>query len=289
MRKIVVELILIAIAISFSGNLCAQRMKKAKPYSRTAHAIQFHTGPSFFLSDLGGADGAGKDGLGDLDPEATRFALGTGFILHQNAIVGARFDLNYLLLHGSDEYSDEYFRKKRNLSVNSHLVELTTMANFRLPFNKTLNGRDEFSLSFGPGLVYFNPRAEFEGSSYNLRSLGTEGQSIDNNIPDYGPISFIIPVVIGYHHTFYNTYSLGIELQARKTFSDYFDDVSTKYYDNDILRTQAGEASANLADRNLGGKTIKAGTKRGNSSLCDNYFFIGITYRLILSNKYRLF
>lgn len=288
MRKIVVKLILIAITTSFSTKSHAQR-RKFRSYSRPTQAIQFHIGPSFFLSDLGGADGMGKDGLGDLDPEATRFGMGTGIILRQNAIVGARFDLNYILLHGSDEYSDDYFRNRRNLSVSSHLFEITSMANFRLPLKKTLNGKDEFNLSFGPGLVYFSPTAEFEGSTYNLRRLGTEGQRIDNSIPEYGPISFIIPIVMGYHHTFYNTYSLGIELQARKTFSDYFDDVSTRYYDNDILRTQAGDASANLADRNLGGKTIQGGTKRGNSNLFDNYFFVGFTYRLILSNKYRLF
>lgn len=276
-------LVLIPLISSLQGQ--AQRKKTFGVPSRKTNSISFQIGPSFLLGDLGGAEGNAKEGLGDLDPQSTRFSLGTGMTFRQNRIVGFRTDINYVMLSGNDAFSEEHYRKKRNLSVRTHVFEFNTMSQFRLPFNQTLNGRTEFNFSAGPGVIFFNPKAEYEGKYVSLRSLGTEGQKLDASKHPYGPFSFIIPFVFGIHHTFYNTYSVGLELHVRKTFTDYLDDVSTAYYDNDILRQNSGPAAADLADRNLSGNKLPAGTQRGNRNQNDNYFFIGLSYRFLIKNN----
>lgn len=276
-------LIFIPLLQSFEGN--AQRKKRFGIPSNNTSGISIHSGPSFLLGDLGGSDGNAKEGLGDLDPESTRFALGTGMTFRQNRIIGFRTDLNYVMLSGNDAFSEERYRKKRNLSVRTSVFEFNAMTQFRLPFNQSLNGRTEFNLSTGGGVIFFNPKAQYDGKFVALRPLGTEGQKLDADIKPYSPFSFTIPFVLGIHHAFYNTYSVGLELHIRKTFTDYLDDVSTVYYDNDALRQNSGPIAADLADRNLGGNKVPAGTQRGNRHQYDNYFFIGISYRYLIKNN----
>jgi hypothetical protein len=50
----------------------------------------------------------------------------------------------------------------------------------------------------------------------------------------------------------WNYWMLGLEFSYRKTFSDYLDDVSTVYYNNDRIYAERGEMAAYLADPSHG-------------------------------------
>ena len=65
----------------------------------------------------------------------------------------------------------------------------------------------------------------------------------------------------------------------RFTFTDYLDDVSGNYYDNQTLSEYRGAVVARLADKSE--TTHLAGTGRGNSTTKDFYSFAGlvITYK----------
>jgi hypothetical protein len=78
-------------------------------------------------------------------------------------------------------------------------------------------------------------------------------------------------------------FSFGVELQARKTFTDYLDDTSTQYADNDAIQQNSGTKAATLADPNLTNTPRKTGIKRGNPENPDNYFFLTLTMRIFLS------
>jgi hypothetical protein len=80
-----------------------------------------------------------------------------------------------------------------------------------------------------------------------------------------------------------------LEVGYRKTFTDYIDDVSTDYYDNDKLRRRRGNMAADLADPSKGEiPTYTRGTytydptaegmQRGDPSDKDAYIFTTITF-----------
>jgi hypothetical protein len=65
--------------------------------------------------------------------------------------------------------------------------------------------------------------------------------------------------------------SFGLEWGMRYTFTDYLDDVSGVYFDNETLKIQKGNLVAQLADRS--DVIHVAGTQRGNSKTHDWYSF----------------
>jgi hypothetical protein len=83
---------------------------------------------------------------------------------------------------------------------------------------------------------------------------------------------------LGIRKAFTKNWSGGLELQYTKTFTDYIDDVSTSYYDNEVLLQERGEVAAYLADPSLGnplapGQT-ETGEQRGDEKDLDAYLFL---------------
>ena len=79
------------------------------------------------------------------------------------------------------------------------------------------------------------------------------------------------------------------------TFTDYLDDVSGKYYDNDVIHAENGFVAAYLADPSLGyyvqdGEEIPEimsfeGEQRGDNTDNDAYLFAQITMSYKFSKK----
>lgn len=150
-------------------------------------------------------------------------------------------------------------------------------------FTLNKSGKNPHSLiAFaGAGVFNFNPQAHYNNKWYDLQPLGTEGQGIIPGKNKYSRISFDIPVGFCYYLKFSDLSKLGLVLTMRKTFTDYIDDVSTSYYDNNVLSEQNGELSAMLADRNLNresGYLNPSGSGRGNPKNKDNFAFVQLSY-----------
>jgi hypothetical protein len=122
-------------------------------------------------------------------------------------------------------------------------------------------------------LFYFNPQAKLNGKYYNLQPLSTEGQGLTGRALPYIRFSIALPFVTGYRYRISKQCVIGVELSLRKGFTDYLDDVSTYYYDNNVIKVIKGEVAAQLADRNLSGSAYGASTNRGNPNKGDNYFY----------------
>ena len=82
-------------------------------------------------------------------------------------------------------------------------------------------------------------------------------------------------------------FGVGIEMGIRKTFTDYIDDVSTKFFD--FSNTDAPDIVRELADRSnndalANGKPsfYKPGDQRGDSKEKDSYMFavLSINYKI---------
>jgi hypothetical protein len=77
---------------------------------------------------------------------------------------------------------------------------------------------------------------------------------------------------------------VGLELSMRKTFTDYLDDVSGTYTNQDVMLQERGEVAAALSNRSIGGER-KVGSDRGNSTQNDNYSFAQLTISYRIGHK----
>ena len=70
----------------------------------------------------------------------------------------------------------------------------------------------------------------------------------------------------------------------RKTFTDYLDDVSKRYYDPVLLAAAHGETAAIMSDKSIGTDPnyTNRGRQRGNATTKDWYAFAGIILTLKL-------
>src|SRR5690606_14576938 len=83
---------------------------------------------------------------------------------------------------------------------------------------------------------------------------------------------------------------IGAELGLRKLFTDYLDDVSTVYADQNELMAFRGPEAVELAYRGdeLQNSTLSypaAGAQRGGAKLKDWYYFTGINISLRIGSK----
>jgi len=237
--------------------------------------------------------------IGDLNPTKI-FAqpkVAGGFLYRYNFSPrwALKADFLFSKVGASDALNNEGY--ERNLSFTSPITELSVEA--ELNFLKLYNspGKNRFApyIFAGVTLFSFDPKATYNGTTYELQSLGTEGQGLEGG-PEkkYSLTSFAIPFGIGLKVTLGRSFSIGAEWGMRYTFTDYLDDVSGVYYDNDMLRQMRGDLIADLADRspeltdpNTGLPLSRhaAGTQRGNTTTTDLYSFAGLTFTVKFGNE----
>lgn len=208
---------------------------------------------------------------------------------------------------GSDaNYGSDAFRHRRNLSFRSNIVEFSGTFEWNiLGFEETQRGTPGSPYLFaGLGIFKFNPKALFKYNSaihdaslanfdnqwVELQPLGTEGQETTkfNDRKRYSLTQISIPFGFGYKKQFNDLWAIGLEMGVRKTFTDYLDDVSTTYVDDQIVGGNNGFLAAAMKDRapEVGQAKFDQGELRGNSANKDWYMFFGITLtRKIVGGK----
>jgi opacity protein-like surface antigen len=237
----------------------------------------------FELGLMGGASNYQGDLVTNKSMIKETHAAFGGFARYNlNDWVAAKFNLTYGKISGNDSKTQN---TERNLSFRSNILEFGLTGEFNILGFQPYNLERVFSpyIFAGVAMFKFNPQAELDGQWYKLQPLGTEGQGT-SEYPDrdyYKLTQFSIPVGIGLKYALNDLWTLGFELGARKTFTDYLDDVSTSYIDQEVLlnsRGSYGEIAAALADRNLTGTPYPAGRNRGDSSGNKDWYSIaGIT------------
>ena len=264
MRKVVVILFLILWILPNIAD--AQRWKRFR------RQFVGGIGVTNFLGDLGGGNDIGRDGPMDLDLAATRPALLIGYRYQINSFFFLRSNLTWGILTGSDEYTENPARRGRNLNFRSTFFEINGMAEFYLIQNargnlyrlRGVRGRSGLNMDVyvfgGIGFMYFNPKAEYQGSYVALQPLGTEGQGLPGGPDKYNRVTFTVPYGIGIGKSIDRYWQVNVELTIRQTFTDYIDDVSGTYYGrNDIYQAKldAGMSEAeaqrvaDLSDPNI--------------------------------------
>ena len=236
---------------------------------------------------------------GDLQPQfftLTNLSPGGAVILkyglNKNIYIRAGFAFGSVA--GSDKYNRVELRS-RNLNFRSSLQEFSLGGEWRI-----INP-DKFSVTpyvlLGVGVFHYNPYTFFTDPATNktervyLRPLSTEGQGLEE-YPERKPYSltqFCIPYGVGIKWQINCNLNLGIEFRHTKIFTDYLDDVSTTYVDEEVLRNRKGQQAVNLAWRRdeIDGRPYPAnalGFGRGNPKEKDWYYFAGLTLGLKLND-----
>ena len=202
-----------------------------------------------------------------------------------NNRIATKFSVNYGKIGADDADSRNAFERARNLSFESTVVD----GAFQLEFNflpYTHGSKDEYFTPYlfaGFSAFYFNPKAELDGTLYELRPLGTEGQFKGE---EYYTINGAFVYGIGFKVDLSYEWSLNFELSGRQAFTDYVDDVSTTYTDIDDLQRARGVVAAQLSDRSVeitgvdNSQIGQKGSQRGNSNNKDSFMFlqVGLLY-----------
>ena len=165
---------------------------------------------------------------------------------------------------------DRIYKNERNLGFRTDVFELAGSVMYDIfPFQHKFEQRRtvEPYVHAGIGLAYFNPKGKLDGKWHNLHELQTEGVNYSRATP-------VIPFGIGLRTRLRHDLNLSLEFTYRKTFTDYLDDVSGKYYKNpnDIKAFPDGPNStaAQLADKTDFGYYPER--VRGNPNKKDGYF-----------------
>jgi hypothetical protein len=190
--------------------------------------------------------------------------------------ISARAELTWFQLSGNDAQADDD-RVERNLSFRANCLELSALGAINLtPMGLRFYQRSalNFHAFAGIGVLYFNPKAKYQGEWHALQPLQTENKS-------YSRVQPVIPVGIGARIKLDPFFNILIEGGYRFTFTDYLDDASsTRYVDVNLLKNQSALARA-LSDRRVEIDTQPSRPsevgKRGNPDENDGYFIMNIT------------
>jgi hypothetical protein len=282
----------------------------AQEEERNNTEIGFTVGPMVFLGDLGGHAGKGTTFIKDYNMNTTKLAFGAYGAVYPVQWLGFRFMVNYGEIEGNDanikpKGGDEMTRLARNLDFRSNIIEGTLMAEF-YPTVFLEDDPDDITARLRPygvlglGVYHFNPQGTYRDPSNNdtywvdLRSLHTEGEGF-SEYPDrkeYSLTQLNIPMGAGIKYFFSENVNLSFELIHRKLFTDYVDDVSTKYVDptvfaKNLSATQAAMAVqiSNKAPQGYNTPGYQNGNKRGDPTQNDAYFTMGFKLGIRLGNS----
>ena len=203
--------------------------------------------------------------------------------------IGARYDLSehitarsYLTFTSlkADDKKGTAIMQQRNLNFKSKILDWELAAQYSL---FSLNDRWWTPYVFaGIGAFHFNPYTkDSAGHKIFLNPLSTEGEGFMPGVKNYKLMQVCIPFGFGAEYSLNEDMRLGIEFGYRKTFTDYIDDVSTVYVDQNSLLAARGQTAVDLAwrgDEKGGSPYPAAGAPRGNSNRKDNYYYFAITY-----------
>lgn len=229
--------------------------------------------------------------LGDLNKTHFNSSMpGGGLVFRKN--IDRRFsykaELLYLNLSADDKDDPtDSIAVDRGLHFRSPVYELSGQIEFNfLPYEvgNPLYTWTPFVYT-GISFFHFNPQAENkDGLWVDLQELGTEGQGTPS-FPDrkkYSLAQLSIPLGGGLKIAVNPSFNIILEYGARKTFTDYLDDVSETYPGREVLLPEYGNAAAEMSDPT---GTHVHGDQRGNPDKQDWYSFVGITLSFKLNNN----
>lgn len=280
------KLILFTVSLFLLANSGEAQRKRI----RYAFDYGFGIGPSNYLGEMGGKEKTRRDFIWDMKLKNTRWSL-NGFARYKfNNYFAVQSSLAYLRIQGDDKLSSNRGRKGRNLNFRNDMLEFAVRGDVYIYGSNDVGKRGTYRLDFksyafaGLGAVLHSPKTLYNGDWVKLRPLMTENVK-------YSKVTMAIPMGLGFYFTKKRKYRFGFEMGWRLTFTDYLDDVSGVYVD----KSGSSQMAIDLANRRgeipfsdtsvPSADNYVPGSKRGDASHNDTYFYSVFTYSYVLRGR----
>jgi hypothetical protein len=218
---------------------------------------------------------------GELDDNFTLQFTRLGVGVHTTALFFSRVHVRLAYFHGQIGAHDGGLfdsNNRRNLNFFSDIDEGSLVFMYKFQNRKRGFSKRSFATPYlfaGVAGFMFNPKTNYNGATYELQKIGTEGQYLGGSYPKpYKLQQISIPFGVGFMLKITKNFDFGGECGFRKTFTDYLDDVSTFYPDREELRTAQGDIAVQLSDRSID-PTVH-GRARGNPKNMDWYVYTNL-------------
>lgn len=228
---------------------------------------------------------------GDLQQKRYTFqqakgVFGGGLSYHATDHIIGRLDAAIARVGADDKLSGRPTVMGRNLNFTSSIYEVSLIGEYDL---WSLDKRKFTPYGFlGIGLFHFNPYTfDAAGKKVFLPGLSTEGEGFYQSRKEYKRTDVNVPIGGGLKYALSDDIRIGFEFGLRVLKTDYLDDVSKTYVDQNTLLAARGQTAVDYAYR---GDELKdnpqpypsAGTSRGNPKVNDFYYFsvLKIDFRL---------
>jgi len=248
-----------------------------------------------YLGDIGGGAGTRRGFVSDLKLAKTRWNFG-GFARYKwRPKLSLKLAVDYLRLEGDDKLSSNPGRRFRNFNFRNDIYDVGLTGEYFFYENNDLGNTYRYRNGFrayifaGVGGFISNPKTYYQGEWVALQPLATEGVQ-------YRKLVMNIPMGVGFYFTFNKKNRIGFEINYRKTFTDYLDDISGNYpessgdayLDGIVLRTpELQQTDPQLVAENPGAFESHqlGGYKRGDSKHKDAYLTMGLSYSYVIRGK----
>jgi hypothetical protein len=189
-------------------------------------------------------------------------------------------------IEGADSTSKYQQQRDRNLSFFTPLSEIAVLGEFNFMEYLPGNHYNSFTPFIYAGIAYVNytPQANYQGQTYDLRSLNTERTRVP-----YKSSAIAVPFGAGVKYNFYGKLSLIADIGYRTAYTDRLDDVSGLYADKNAFADPVARALSDRSGERPGQPYIgQAGTQRGDLRKRDTYMFfsLGISYTFLSQKCY---
>ncbi len=212
--------------------------------------------------------------------------LGFYFRTEIDPVISVKIQYMSLKVSGDDRFSTRPGIDKRKLNFESRIQELGIYGQFQL-LSLFLERSPRLSphVEIGISAFHFNPTSSYLGNEVNLQSLGTEGQGMPNYDPKYGLYSFALNFGLGFRYFISSSYSIGLDMLARQTNTDYLDDASKNYVSYQELLENNGPVAAALGNK----INAPTGSQRANPADKDWFQSVSLGFSYHFGKKYHYF
>lgn len=268
--------------------------------------IHFSNAQNYEIGVLAGISNYNGDLIPKKSAEALRhshFSVSPFLKYKLNSYFDARASITYCKISGDDALVSDLNQRKRNLSFSTNIFEISFGIDYNILGYIPQNLTKPLSpyLHIGIAGYHFDPTTNYQGQTIHLQPIGTEGQGMNGFKSKYSLNQISIPFGGGLKYALSDRINVGIELNLRKTFTDYLDDVSGYYVNYYELLNGNGAIAAALGNRTgelFGTKPeqLPTGSQRGNPRLKDwyitfgiqlSYNFVGNSNNFIIKNRYK--
>jgi hypothetical protein len=272
----------LSLIILFTGFLFSSKAQWLWDYG-------FRLGASNYLGDIGGKEKTRRDFVADMKLAKTRWDGGVFVRYKWLPKLSLKLAFDWVRIEGDDKLSSNPGRHYRNFNFKNDLLDLEFTGEYFFYEDPDLGNTYRYRNSFrayvlgGIGGAYSSPKSLYKGEWIKLKDYDIEGYN-------YKALQFVIPMGAGFYFTFDKKHRIGFEMNYRKTFTDYLDDISGNYpttpvsYDPKIaIRTLELDPATN---NDVGAyHSHDWGQKRGDKTHKDAYMTVSLSYSYVIRGK----